>query len=220
MSGNSESPELATGGEEPHARLPIEVRQSFYEGLGRECLKAAWGSLDEYRRGQMMKRTFRGVFTERKGIPLEEIGLRLSRSRGEITRLFQGNSPDWSNLMMVMTSISADWPDLQRLPEKQRRKNAGCYEALRKIRRRVEGEVPNDPTDPVRVLEVLEILFRDEQWFAHRQFPQHREAALERIAGTAKLSARLLDAIDRVWGHAYTIWIREFADSMDEQIWQ
>ena len=200
--------------------LPLKVRHAFYEGLARECLDSAWLKLNDFRDQKRTTRMFRGKVRERQGVPLNEIAASLSRSPGELSRWFQGQSPSWANLALVMTALSADWPDLQKLPEKKRRRIAGCIAALRVIRRvlcAVSSPVA-DPTYPT--IRCLIALSGDESWIKARRLPERRKQVFVRVAAANQIRIEDLEAADRDWGDSFLWWLKVFADSLDEQIWQ
>lgn len=200
--------------------LPLKVRHAFYEGLSRECLDQAWRKLADFRDQKRMTRMFRGKQRERQGIPLNEIATSLSRSTGELSRWFQGQSPSWANLALVMTALSAEWPDLQKLPEKQRRRIAGCIAAIRVIHRTHFGESSpaNPPTSSA--IRCLIALSDDESWIKARRLPSRREQVFRRVADANGIRLEELEVADRDCGDSFVWWLNYFANSLDEQIWQ
>lgn len=200
--------------------LPVKVRQAFYEGIARECLNQAWMKLDGFRAEKRMIRRFRGKLREREGVSLHDIALSLSRSPGELSRWFQGQSPSWANLLLVMTALSAEWPHLQNLPDKQRRRFAGCMAALRVIHRLEFSSTPIKSDLKPSTIRCLLALNSEDDWLPSRRDPVRREQVIRRVADLHALLTADLDVADRDWGNPFACWLQTYANSVDEQIWE
>lgn len=205
--------------------LPIKpnaVRSAFYEGLAHECLGWGWQRLDAYRQQQVTVHRVRGKERVRKP-RLNDLAVKVSRSISELSRWFsQKKQAPWPSIFLVMTALNADWQHLDHLPEKRHRRAAGCLSALHHIRRRLRLPKPRIPKHelPTQIFLCLDALFGDDDWVAFRQVPERRADLLERIAAKTRLGEQQLDAVDREWGDCYLIWLKIYADSLDEQIWQ
>lgn len=212
------SAEMPANDTVPH-EFAVKIRQSFYEGLSRQCLDQAWERLNSFRASQTMPRLFRGEFTERRNVPLFLLAEKLHRTPGELSRWFQGHSPEWSNLMMVMTGLDADWESLQPMAKKAHRRSAGCMAAVRFIRRTRFG-IPGRETEPAHfIVMCLEALFSCVNWETDRRFSDRRHVGIERVARETGLPGKSLDSADLEWGDSYRVWAQFYADSMDEQLW-
>jgi hypothetical protein len=198
----------------------VKIRQAFYEGMSRECLDQAWQRLDNYRQSKMEVRRFRGRVCERRGIPLFRLAERLHRNTGELSKWFAGHSPEWSNLLVAITGLSADWKTLEPMAEKKHRRTAGCMASLRMIRRTQFGLSGRESEPAHYVVTCLETLFSDETWEFDRLILSRRNASLSRISDVSDVPRRDLDSADKKWGDAYRVFARFYADSMDEEIWQ
>lgn len=194
-----------------------KIRRAFCDGVSSVCLRDAWKRLDEYRKKKVVKRYFRGQWRDRQVVPLADIAEKLGRSAGEISRWFQNRSPDWGNLLMVMSTLDADWPSL-RLPPKEERKFAGLRKALRFISDGVLEKSGHDFSEAD--LLCLEALWRDRRWGMVRLVPDLRLEAIARIAECADRPLDELDRVDRIWGDAYTYWPVTYGAAMDTNIWR
>lgn len=199
--------------------LNVKIRQSFYKGMARECLEQAWLRLNDFRDQKTDVRLFRGRVRERRGISLFQLAKQLKRSTGELNRWFHGSSPEWSNLLMVMTALDVDWLALQPIAEKKYRKTSGCMAALRFIRRTRFAKPGREDEPSHHVVTCLEAVFADDTWEVDRRIERRRLESLERISRQSKISVHQLNAADSEWGDAYRIWARFYADAMDEELW-
>lgn len=195
-----------------------KMRRAFYDGIARECLDLAWQRLDEFRGKQVVKRTFRGRLQERPGMPLQEIAERINRNVGELSRWFSGQSPAWGNLSIVMTALSADWPDLQSLPDKKSRRIAGCIAALVVIRRYSNLEPAKPPS--TQTINSLTALAEQADWSKSRCIPDRIPAVYAQASKASGISIRDLEAADRDWGYCFLRWLNEYLASLEECIWQ
>lgn len=207
---------------EPLPIKPNAVRRAFYEGLAHECLGWGWMRLNSFRLQKVTVHRFRGKERVRKP-RLGDLAVKVSRSVSELSRWFrQEKRAPWPEIFLVMTALDADWPDLDHLPEKLHRRAAGCLSALRLIRRRLRLPQPRIPKLelPTQVFLCLEALFGEDDWITFRDVPDRRAAILQRIAAKSQLRRELLDAADQEWGDCYMQWLKIYASSLDEQIWQ
>ena len=87
----------------------FKVRQAFYKGVGRCCLRDLWDQLNEIRESRVTTRLFRKKQKPVTGIPYLTIANLLGRDQSEIGRWFRGESPYWENLIMAMTVLGVEW---------------------------------------------------------------------------------------------------------------
>jgi hypothetical protein len=197
---------------------PVAIRHAFYDGIGRRCIKAAWSAIDKFRQDQT---EFLGKSLPKPGISQQKIATAIDRSAGEICRWLQGTSPNWTNLMVVMLALNANWRDLQSLPEKRARKFGGYSQALFVIRRRVLGDDRQELKPPTDVeLRGLEALFTHSQWAAARRLASRRSKLLTTIAERDDIDVSFLDQTDQLWGSAFSILQRAYMESIDVSIWR
>jgi hypothetical protein len=196
----------------------IAIRHAFYEGVGRRCTKAAWSAIDGFRQEQ---HGFLGKSLSKPGISQQKIATAIDRSAGEICRWLQGKSPNWTNLMVVMLALNANWRDLRSLPEKRERKFGGYSQALFAIRRRVLGDDTKELIPPADAeLRGLEALFTHKQWAVARRLVPRRSKLLTAIGEENHLDASFLDRTDQFWGRAFLILQRAYMESIDVAIWR
>lgn len=144
----------------------------------------------------------------------------IGRWTGEVSRWFNNASPEWSNLLLVMTALDVSWMAIEPIVEKKRRKTAGCMGALRFIQAE-KYTLPAAKVDSVDFLvNCLEALFTSENWNIHRLLPAERAMMLTRVAKEREISLEYLDTADRQWGDAYHIWLTHYANAIDEEIWR
>lgn len=195
------------------------LRRGLYMGVERCCLDHAWTKMDEFRESQTEVRLFRGEMTSRPHIPLSAIARRLHRDTGTISRWFQGQSPSWGNLLMAMTALGADWPNLDRLPSTRMRRNFGMIAALRLIRRRVlEEKSAREILTPME-FEWIETMFRIPGWAFERQLPNRRQQGLVKCESALGQTIARLDALDRTWGMAYEIFRQVYDEIVSDNLW-
>jgi hypothetical protein len=196
----------------------LKARQAFYAGLAQCCLNQAWLQLDDYRGTKVLTRLFRGKQQERKGMPIDVIAAGLSRNSGELSRWFNGKSPQWANLLMVMTVLDAGWAELKELPSKKERRTAGSIRALQAIKSNVYGR-DKDSAISERTITLLESLSAEPEWYVRRRSATLRRSTYLRVAEKTGYGVDDLEQADSRWGDEWIWWVYRFGESIDEQIW-
>jgi hypothetical protein len=199
-------------------REVVPIRQAFYEGLSRACLKAAWSRVDILRGD---RKTFLEKPAPSRGVSQGMIAMSLDRTTGEVCRWLQGRSPDWANLMVVLVALDASWSELDGMPTKSERKRGGYAQALAVIRQRLPGgpAMPDEPPTPTE-LHAMESLFGHPQWEASRRVAAPRMRVLKIVARQRHIDEAVLDAADRAWGKEFGILQRAYLQSLDVALWR
>lgn len=201
-------------------RVAVGIRRAFYRGLSRDCLNQAWGRLNVFRNDQVEVKYFRGKCRERRGIVYERLSAKIGRPISDLSKWFTGQSPEWANIILVMTSLSADYSALLPMASKSSRRSSACMEALQFARRKVLKLPRIEPDSFLVTVRCLESLFSDETWVKCRNVPSQRPGVLRGLAKELAVSAGFLDLIDRNFGDAYVIWNKHYANAIDEEIWR
>jgi hypothetical protein len=171
----------------------VGIRQAFYDGLARRCLAEAWLRLGQVREEKLAWRLFRGRNQQRQGIPLDVIANKLGRDVGTVARWFRGESPNWSNLLMAMTALDADWEHLKSLPSKTERRRAAISRALLHVSKTILGDERDRKGPTLQDLDFLEGLFERETWQTERRLPTQRQMVLQQRAKEIRADWKALD---------------------------
>jgi hypothetical protein len=199
-----------------HAEV-VAIRQAYYEGSSRACLRSGWGRMNQFREEQTH---FLGQRLPKPGISQLKIAVALDRNAGEICRWLQGQSPNWAFLMMFMLTVDADWQDLGELPSKRDRALGGEAQALNHIRKTIVTSARSVPFPTTEALCALEALFAVKGWAARRREPSIRRLVIEEVAAQSGIPARVLDAADTEWGAAHERFLDAYGSSIDKRLWR
>ena len=207
--------------EEENARhkRKVAIRQAFYEGVARCCLGQAWTAMLDRRIARKKIRIVRGVARERK-TTLLDLAITLNRSTGELTRWFQGTSPDWANLTMIMLPLEADWCDLKSLPPTDERRISGFRHAIIQIARLDENKATSKLELENHHVRLLGELFNDADWTVERNSKRHRSQIIRNMAAQWGVSAAIIDGVDSEWGDAYAALLGIYAEIIGDDVWR